>query len=153
MFNEATWKDGEKETLKYMKKQGYEILYTNFSCVGVELDIVAVLKKSLQIKNLKKKLKQNLKDKNCNFSSKTLKNNYKMAKNSIEDDILVITEVKSRASDKFGTGAFAVSKTKIEHLKRGAKFLLKDKRFENMQVRFDVSSVDSGVVNYIEDAF
>ena len=47
MFNERTWKEGEKITQEYMKKNGYKIVYTNFSCVGVELDIVAILAKIL----------------------------------------------------------------------------------------------------------
>ena len=75
MFNERTWKEGEKITQEYMKKNGYKIVYTNFSCVGVELDIVAILPKKVlynieknrikqEIKNAKNiKIKQNLKQK------------------------------------------------------------------------------------------
>ena len=39
MFNKITWKDGEKLTYDYMKKKGYKMVYTNFSCPVAELDI------------------------------------------------------------------------------------------------------------------
>ena len=68
-------------------------------------------------------------------------------------DILIVTEVKSRSSDKFGTGVDAVSNNKIMHMTRGAEVLLKMNKFKNMQVRFDVASVDDGKIKYIEGAF
>ena len=35
----------------------------------------------------------------------------------------------------------------------GAKFYQKNFKYEGYQVRFDVATVDSGVVEYIKDAF
>ena len=150
MFKESTWKEGEKTIQDFMKKQGYKIIYTNFSCVGVELDIVAILPRSIQIRRLKREFLLKIA---CD------KVNKKMYKASLKafvkaaQDILVITEVKSRESDKFGMGLEAISEHKKQNLIRGARFLQKDKRFENLQLRFDIASVDAGSVTYIEDAF
>ena len=57
MFNSDTWKEGERLTREHMEKNGYKILYTNYACVGVELDIVALYPKKFQIHNLKKEFK------------------------------------------------------------------------------------------------
>ena len=74
MFNENTWKDGEAIAQRYMRKLGYKILYTNFSCVGVELDIVAILPKKVQCKKLKDGLKNKIKE------NKNRKNTIKILK-------------------------------------------------------------------------
>ncbi len=152
MFNKTTWKYGEKLTYDYMKKKGYKIVYTNFSCPVAELDIVAIFPKKLQIKNLKKELKEKLK----NSKNKKQKENFKISyKNIIRNinDLLVITEVKARVNDNFGYGYDAIDLKKRQHLIRGAKYLTKDKRFSNLQVRFDVASIDNGKITYIENAF
>ena len=60
MFNRLTWKEGEALAARYMKKAGYKIVYTNFSCVHVELDIVAILSKSAQKSKMKKEYLQKL---------------------------------------------------------------------------------------------
>ena len=62
-------------------------------------------------------------------------------------------EVKARTSNKFGKGFDAVSETKQDKLVLGAKFLQNQKKFKKYNVRFDVASIDSGVVTYIENAF
>ena len=152
MFNETTWKEGEKLALEYMKKKGYKILYTNFSCIGVELDIVALHTKSNQLKYLKQELAKKLKKSKTNDEKMVLKKIFENQKNLIED-ILVITEVKSRVTNKFGKGFEAVSKQKQQNIIRGAKFLQKQEKFSKMSIRFDVASVDEGVVDYIENAF
>lgn len=152
MFNKSTWKDGEKQVADYMKKMGYKILYTNFSCPVAELDIVAIYPKNLQIKNLKKEYELKFKQSKSEKELQNLKNSYNMITNSI-NDILVITEVKARANDKFGHGYDSITKTKKNHMIRGAQYLLNDPKFENLQVRFDVASVDNGKLTYIENAF
>ena len=150
MFKESTWKEGEKSVLEYMKSNGYKILYTNFSCIGVELDIVALLSKKQQKKALSQEYKQKmLEDKDrkklYHYSLKTLLKTV--------EDLLIVTEVKSRDSNEYGTGADAISDYKKNNIKRGARFLQKNKRFSRMQFRFDVASVDDGKITYIEDAF
>ena len=47
MFNLKTWKDGEHIAQRYMKREGYKIVYTNFAVAGTELDIVAIFPKNL----------------------------------------------------------------------------------------------------------
>ena len=61
MFNELVWKGGEKKTVEFMEKRGFKVVKTNFSCVGVELDVISILPKAVQKKNLKIQLKKLLK--------------------------------------------------------------------------------------------
>ena len=150
MFKETTWKDGEKKVQEYMKRAGYKIIYTNFSCVGVELDIVAILPKKIQSRDLKKEYKQKI------LNDKARKQVYRCSLKSLLknlEDLLVITEVKARETDKYGLGSESVSDFKKQNIIRGARFLQKDSRFEKMQFRFDVASVDDGKISYIEKAF
>ena len=150
MFKETTWKDGEKKVQDHMKAKGYKILYTNFSCVGVELDIVAILPRKIQIKTLKQDYKQKM------ITDKVHKKIYRMSLKSLLKtvaDLLVITEVKARETDKYGLGSESISDFKKQHIVRGARFLQQDKRFSRMQIRFDVASVDSGNVTYIQRVF
>ena len=152
MFNKITWKDGEKLTYDYMKKKGYKIVYTNFSCPVAELDIVAIFPKKLQIKKLKSELKEKLKNSTNQKQKENLKISYKNIINKT-NDLLIITEVKARINDKFGYGYDAIDLKKRKHLIRGAKYLAKDKKFANLQVRFDVASIDNGEITYFENAF
>lgn len=150
MFKETTWKEGELRVQEYMKKNGYKILYTNFSCVGVELDIVAILPKKVQIKTLKQEYKQKMiVDKK---HKAVYKNSLKSLLKTIED-LLIITEVKARETDKYGLGSESISDFKKQNIIRGARFLQKDKIFSNMQFRFDVASVDGRQITYISGAF
>lgn len=152
MFNENTWKEGEKLTAEYMKEFGYKIVYTNFHCAGVELDIVAILPRKVQIKKLKAELKEKLKiEKNEKLRS-LFKQHFQNLQKNVED-LLIITEVKARMTNTFGTGAEAVDSTKIYHMKKGADYLLSKAEFQGMQIRFDIASVDANKVTYIENAF
>ena len=151
MFNEVVWKDGEKQAVKYMKNKGFKVLKTNFSCVGVELDIISLLPRGVQVKTLKQKLKLQLKGRD-KTEKKMLKKSYKtLIKTS--KDLLVITEVKARSSGKYGSGADAVSEQKQHNIIRGARYIQSLPEYQNYQIRFDVASVDGGKVTYIESAF
>ncbi len=152
MYNEKTWKDGEKLAQDYMKKNGYKILDINYSCVGVELDIVAVYSRARQIKDLKVELKERLKYAEEKESKEILKTAFRKMKLKIVP-LLIFTEVKARTTDKFGVGAEAVDEFKQRNIIIGAKFYQKNFNLETYQVRFDVASVDDGVVSYIKDAF
>lgn len=152
MFNEETWKMGEQLVRQYMKKNGFKIVYTNFAMRGFELDIVATLSKKARWKQLKNDTKLKLQKAKTNQEKMLLKNNLNNSKKSL-CDLLVITEVKSRADDRFGKGCECIDLKKRSHLMRGAKFLLQKDEFKNMQVRFDVASVDSGKITYIENSF
>ncbi len=152
MLNIKTWKEGEKIVADYMKERGYKIIYTNFSCKIAELDIVAILPKKVQKSLIKA---ENL----CQIAGLKEKTKIKMLKMNLKNrlkqtnDLLVITEVKARSNNKFGTGLDAITSQKRQHLRRGAEVLLKMKRFAGKEVRFDVASVDSGEITYIENAF
>lgn len=150
MFKETTWKEGELRVQEYMKKNGYKILYTNFSCVGVELDIVAILPKKVQIKTLKQEYKQKMHEDKKHKA--IYKNSLKSLLKTIED-LLIITEVKARETDKYGLGSESISDFKKQNIIRGARFLQKDFRFDKMQFRFDVASVNGRQITYIEGAF
>ena len=150
MFNDLTWKDSEQKVQQYMKNKGFKILETNFSCVGVELDIVAILSKSAQKNILKQQTKQRILEDKKNKS--IYKNSLKNALKHLED-LLVITEVKGRETDKFGFGSESISDKKKSNIIRGARYLQTQKQYEKYQIRFDVASVDSGKVTYIENAF
>ena len=152
MYNEETWKIGEELARIYMKKHGYKIVYTNFDERGFELDIVAILSKKQQLKNLKIETKQKIKNAKTDKQKVLLKNNFKKLKGTLKD-LLVITEVKSRSDDRFGKGCECIDLKKRSHLIRGAKFLTQMEKFKGMQVRFDVASVDYNKVNYIENSF
>lgn len=150
MFNDLTWKESEQKVQQYMKNKGFKILETNFSCVGVELDIVAILSKSAQKNILKQQTKQRILEDKKNKS--IYKNSLKNALKHLED-LLVITEVKGRETDKFGLGSESISDKKKSNIIRGARYLQTQKQYEKYQIRFDVASVDSGKVTYIENAF
>ncbi len=152
MFNEETWKMGEDLAQEYMKKHGYKIVYTNFAVKGFELDIVATLSAKKQLKKFKAETKEKLKKAKTNKEKMLLKNNYKNLKGKFKD-LLIITEVKSRADDRFGRGCECIDLKKRSHLTRGAKFLTEKPEFKGMQVRFDVASVDYGKITYIENSF
>lgn len=152
MFNETTWKEGEKIAQNYMKKNGYKILYTDFCCVGVELDIVAILPKVTQKRKVKAEYREKLlQEKNRKNRSILRKNHANMLKNI--KNLLIITEVKSRAKSSYGAGYLAVDSKKQAHMIKGAKFLLTKPQFKNMPLRFDVASVDAKSLTYFEGAF
>lgn len=140
MFNKKVWKDGEKIAIDYMEKNGYKILYTNYHAGGVELDIVAVLTKKMQIKKSK-----------ANAKNESKKQSLECQKEM--NDLLIVCEVKARSTDKYGKGLEAVDEFKKARMIKGAKYLLTKKEFSGFGVRFDVASVDEGVVTYFENAF
>ena len=149
MFNKEIWIEGEVLAKEYMKKHGYKILYF---CVGIELDIVAILPRSKQIKILKSAYRKKRK------IAKTLEEKLKLTQMYLNfrknlQDLLVITEVKARSSDKFGRGADAVDESKQNNIIRGARYLLEKPEFKDMQVRFDVATIDNSKIEYIENAF
>ena len=152
MFNENTWKDGEKRVQKYMKKLGYKILYTNFKCVGVELDIVAIYPKKLKVKKLKEFYKSKIKNSQSKKEKEYLKNQLKIQIREAKDT-LVVTEVKARANDEFGKGYEAVTKAKQSHIIRGLNYLMSLQKFKELEPRCDIASVDAGEITYIENAF
>ena len=152
MNNEKVWKSGEELAAKYMKEMGYKIITTNYKEKEFELDIVAVLSKKKQLKKLREEFKQKVSGVSSYDEAKTIRTVFENQKKMVTK-LLVITEVKARTSNKFGKGYDAVSETKQSKLVLGAKFLQKQRKFAKCNVRFDVASIDAGVVTYIENAF
>jgi len=71
-----------------------------------------------------------------------------------EDGTLCFVEVKYRRTNAFGTAAEAVTKTKQERLIKTAKvFILKNQRFADKNIRFDVLAIDGDKIDLIKGAF
>ena len=70
---------------------------------------------------------------------------------------VVFCEVKTRTSDRFGTGAEAVTEPKQRRIRRlAARWfaeLTPASGRRSLTARFDVVTVDGGVVTVVEDAF
>ncbi|MDR0453963.1 MAG: YraN family protein [Deferribacteraceae bacterium] len=66
--------------------------------------------------------------------------------------VLVFVEVKTRSHSQFGTGADAVTKDKQRKLIKSAQYYCKIKNIMPL-CRFDVISIDAGVITHIENAF
>lgn len=70
-----------------------------------------------------------------------------------DGSVLVFCEVKTRSSDRFGTGLEAVTLDKqrrVRHL--AAEFLAADGRWRG-PIRFDVASLVAGHLDVVENAF
>ncbi len=69
------------------------------------------------------------------------------------EGLVVFCEVKTRSSGRFGTGLEAVTRPKQVRLRRLAIAYLADATVRPRRLRFDVASVDAGVVQVVENAF
>jgi putative endonuclease len=73
------------------------------------------------------------------------------------DRTVVFCEVKTRTTDRFGTGAESVSAAKCRRIRRLATRWLAQRGTgrlgTTMDVRFDVVSLTAGAMEVIEDAF
>jgi putative endonuclease len=69
-------------------------------------------------------------------------------------DVLVFCEVKTRSSDRFGTGLEAVDWRKQRQVRAIARrYLAQNGDAAPRSIRFDVAVVTAGVVTIVEDAF
>ena len=70
------------------------------------------------------------------------------------DDLLVIAEVRTRASDGFGGAAGSVGRAKQRRVAMtAALFLQRHREHANCRVRFDVLIVRDGRVEWLKHAF
>jgi putative endonuclease len=73
--------------------------------------------------------------------------NFKSKKGEIDiiaedrDETLVFVEVKTRTSLEYGVPSEAVDRTKIEHIRKTAKYYLYTNRIKDSNIRFDVIEV------------
>lgn len=73
---------------------------------------------------------------------------------ALEGGDLAIVEVKYRRNAMFGTAAESVTKAKQQKLIKTAQFfMLKNKQYENYNVRFDVLAIDGNRLELIKNAF
>jgi len=152
MINERTWKEGEDLARLHMKQLGYKIITDNFQGKIVELDIVAELSKHKQAKKLKQEYRQKMRKASSAEERHALMKCFALEKKVLKN-ILIITEVKARRTDEFGTGLESITKRKRQKLFLGAKLLLSMKKYKDHIIRFDVAGVDDGKVTYLENAF
>ncbi|PCJ64531.1 MAG: endonuclease [Bacteroidetes bacterium] len=92
---------------------------------------------------------------------KILSRNYRSGKAEIDiiamqDDILIIVEVKTRETDKYGNPEESVGTGKIKMLAQGTEDYMIDKDLHN-NVRYDIISIIKNQykteVSHLEDAF
>lgn len=67
--------------------------------------------------------------------------------------LVVFCEVKTRSTDRFGTGLEAVTAAKQVRLRRLATLYLHASTLRARSVRFDVAAVQGGEVRVVEGAF
>lgn len=134
MYNKIYGSYGENLAKKYLKKNGYKVLVTNYTKKNGEADIIAIEKKSARKKR---------------------KEEYKaMPKDIQNEDIIVFIEVKSRTGN-FARPHEAVDKKKQQTYTNIARlFFMLNQRFQGMSYRFDIIEVtDNAVDNHIINAF
>ena len=69
------------------------------------------------------------------------------------EQLLVICEVKTRRTDRFGSPALAVSESKRRRLRRLATAWLSEHGWTASRIRFDVAAVCGSRIDVFEDAF
>lgn len=60
---------------------------------------------------------------------------------ALKDEYLVFVEVKTRSSNKYGVPSEAVTKSKIEHLYKTAKYYVYTRNLQDEFIRFDVIEI------------
>ena len=70
-----------------------------------------------------------------------------------KEDILVFVEVKVRSDGNFSRGFEAISNVKKRNIISVARYYTQKNRLYEYNIRFDVASLDSGVLQYFENAY
>ena len=94
----------------------------------------------------------------CNKGYTILERNFRYKKKEVDiiaykNDTLIFVEVKRRKSDQFGFGFEAVDDRKIQNILKVARYYIELNKLCDKNVRFDVASIDGGVIRYIDNAF
>ncbi len=124
---------GELLAVKFLKKNGYQILEQNFSAKTGEVDIIA-----LETKKARKRTEE-----------------YKlMPKADKEAKVVVFVEVKSRTNLSYGAPAEFVDKKKINNYGKVIPIYLSAIGAPDARYRCDIIEVvDDKVVSHIKNAF
>lgn len=73
-----------------------------------------------------------------------------------DHETLVFIEVKKRSSQRFGTGAQAVTSKKMDKIRKCASLYIQKNKLHDQKMRFDVIDIQSGYeskINHIKAAF
>lgn len=70
-----------------------------------------------------------------------------------KDDIIVFVEVKTRNSERFGSGMDSIGGRKIKNVVSVARYYIEKHMLSDCNVRFDAASIDDEQLNYVENAF
>ncbi len=133
---------GEKIAEDFLRKNGYKIIAKNCKFAGCELDIVTILPKKTQKKQIIKKYKDG------GIKSKI---QLKYLLKSMED-ILIFVEVKYSSTKIFGEPMERVDAFKQHQIIKAAEGFM-NKNQLSMNCRFDVISIVGNEVKHIENAF
>lgn len=133
---------GEYLAEKFFKKNGYKIVAKNCKFAGCELDIVCILPKKVQKKQIKHKYKNGI------IKTKMLA---KYLIDSIED-IMVFVEVKYSSTRIFGEPMERVDLTKQRQIAKAAQGFLNKNQIK-LPCRFDCVSIVGSEITHIENAF
>lgn len=134
MYNKVYGNYGENLAKKFLKKEGYKILVTNYTKKVGEADIIALEKRSARRK----------------------RPDYKaMPKDIKKEDVVVFVEVKSRTNKNYGRPSDAVGKEKQQkYFSLARSFFMLNPRFQGLSYRFDIVEVSyESVENHILNAF
>jgi putative endonuclease len=87
-----------------------------------------------------------------------LERNYRFSGREIDiiaraGEVIVFVEVKKRSQERWGRGAEAVDHRKRRRILGVAAHYLAEKSLTDVNVRFDVASLDGSTMEYIENAF
>jgi len=133
---------GELLAQKYLKKNGYKIIAKNCIFAGCELDIVCILPKRTQIKQLKRKFKSG--------EIKT-KSAFIYLKETVKD-VLVFVEVKYSSTKIYGEPMERVDRRKQNQIVKASECFINKNRL-SMPCRFDCISIVGNEITHVENAF
>ncbi|MCD6461089.1 YraN family protein [bacterium] len=72
---------------------------------------------------------------------------------ALDGDILVFVEVKTRSSDKYGSGFYAVAHKKQIRMTKAALLYITKKEYDFPSYRFDVVSILNNNISIVKNAF
>jgi putative endonuclease len=71
---------------------------------------------------------------------------------AMDKNCLVFIEVKTRQTDLY-PGYQSITKTKKQHLRKTAEYFIYSKNYTNIDVRFDLVTIEDGKINLIKNVF
>jgi putative endonuclease len=87
-----------------------------------------------------------------------LERNYRFRHREVDiiagkEELVAFVEVKMRSEDDFGRGFEAVSEMKKRNIISVARHYIQRHNLYDCNVRFDIASLDGGVLHYFENAY